>query len=53
MLATKGVLGKNTSSNNTYEVAATLGIEAARTTIIREIDYTMSSHGMSIGNVQC
>ena len=25
-----------------------LGIEAARTTIMKEIDYTMSSHGMSI-----
>merc|ERR1711902_254130 len=40
--------GKKTTSNNTYEVAATLGIEAARTTIMKEIDYTMSSHGMSI-----
>jgi DNA-directed RNA polymerase III subunit RPC1 len=30
VLATPGVLGKKTTSNNTYEVANTLGIEAAR-----------------------
>jgi len=48
VLATPGVLGKKTTSNNTYEVANTLGIEAARATIMKEIDYTMSSHGMSI-----
>ena len=30
------------------EVEKTLGIEAARTTIMNEINYTMGSHGMSI-----
>ena len=49
ILATPGVLGKKTTSNNTYEMFATLGIEAARSTIMKEIDYTMGSHGMSIG----
>ena len=48
VLATKGVKASKTTSNNTYEVAATLGIEAARKTIMREIAYTMESHGMSI-----
>lgn len=48
VLATPGVSATKTSSNNTYEMAATLGIEAARTTIMKEIDFTMSSHGMSI-----
>merc|ERR1719219_2100586 len=48
ILATPGVLGKKTTSNNTYEMFATLGIEAARSTIMKEIDYTMGSHGMSI-----
>merc|ERR1719187_3041100 len=43
-----GVLGNKTTSNNTIEVANTLGIEAARKTIINEITYTMESHGMSI-----
>merc|ERR1719433_541633 len=32
ILATPGVLGKKTTSNNTYEMFATLGIEAARST---------------------
>ena len=39
---------KRTTSNNTYEVGATLGIEAARQTIMKEIQYTMESHGMYI-----
>jgi len=43
-----GVLGNKTTSNNTLEVGATLGIEAARKTIMNEIKYTMESHGMSI-----
>jgi DNA-directed RNA polymerase III subunit RPC1 len=30
------------------EVAQVLGIEAARRTIINEIQHTMSAHGMSI-----
>lgn len=45
---TIGVDGGRTTSNNTCEVEKTLGIEAARTTIIEEIVYTMVNHGMSI-----
>merc|ERR1719195_2147440 len=48
VIATPGVMGTKTTSNNTLEVAATLGIEAARKTIMNEIKYTMESHGMSI-----
>ncbi|XP_023347437.1 DNA-directed RNA polymerase III subunit RPC1, partial [Eurytemora carolleeae] len=48
VIATYGVKGTSTTSNNTIEVANTLGIEAARKTIISEITYTMESHGMSI-----
>uniref|UniRef100_A0A2K5K0Z6 DNA-directed RNA polymerase subunit n=1 Tax=Colobus angolensis palliatus TaxID=336983 RepID=A0A2K5K0Z6_COLAP len=48
VMATHGVKGTRTTSNNTYEVEKTLGIEAARTTIINEIQYTMVNHGMSI-----
>lgn len=48
VLATPGVEWRKTTSNNTLEVALTLGIEAARTTIMKEIQYTMESHGMSI-----
>merc|ERR1712050_354911 len=47
-MGTKGGLGNKTTSNNTLEVAVTLGIEAARTTIMNEVKYTMESHGMSI-----
>jgi DNA-directed RNA polymerase III subunit RPC1 len=43
-----GVKASKTTSNNTYEVSAVLGIEAARQTIMTEINYTMESHGMSI-----
>jgi DNA-directed RNA polymerase III subunit RPC1 len=48
VIATRGVRGTHTTSNNTLEVASTLGIEAAKDTIINEIKYTMESHGMSI-----
>ncbi|XP_056325017.1 DNA-directed RNA polymerase III subunit RPC1 [Danio aesculapii] len=48
VMATHGVDGNKTTSNNTYEVEKTLGIEAARSTIINEIQYTMVNHGMSI-----
>jgi DNA-directed RNA polymerase III subunit RPC1 len=43
-----GINGSMTSSNNIVEVYESIGIEAARSTIINEIDYTMSTHGMSI-----
>ncbi|XP_070543488.1 DNA-directed RNA polymerase III subunit RPC1-like [Ptychodera flava] len=48
VIATRGVKGTHTTSNNTAEAEKTLGIEAARQTIINEIQYTMVSHGMSI-----
>ena len=43
-----GVIGEHTSSNHVIEVAQVLGIEAARLTIINEIQYTMKSHDMNI-----
>jgi DNA-directed RNA polymerase III subunit RPC1 len=49
-MGTAGVDGIRTKSNNVLEVAQTLGIESARQTIINEIQFTMSSHGMSIDN---
>eukprot|EP00771_Trimastix_marina_P001892 gnl/Trimastix_PCT/3001.p1 GENE.gnl/Trimastix_PCT/3001~~gnl/Trimastix_PCT/3001.p1 ORF type:complete len:1478 (+),score=447.35 gnl/Trimastix_PCT/3001:86-4519(+) len=48
VLTTPGVVGERTTSNHIMEVQTTLGIEAARQTIIHEIQYTMQSHGMSI-----
>ena len=41
-------MGEQTSSNHVIETAQVLGIEAARRTIINEIQFTMQSHGMSI-----
>lgn len=43
-----GILGEHTSSNHVIEVAQVLGIEAARQTIINEVQYTMQSHEMNI-----
>ncbi|KAJ3810847.1 hypothetical protein F5876DRAFT_40963 [Lentinula aff. lateritia] len=47
-MITEGVIGEHTSSNHVIEVAQVLGIEAARRTIINEIQYTMKSHDMNI-----
>ncbi|KAL0083699.1 hypothetical protein J3Q64DRAFT_1748787 [Phycomyces blakesleeanus] len=48
VMTTDGIIGENTTSNHIMEVAQVLGIEAARNTIIREIQVTMESHGMTI-----
>lgn len=48
VMGTEGVNGLETTSNHILEVEETLGIEAARRSIIKEIQYTMESHGMSI-----
>ena len=43
-----GIVGEHTTTNHVIEVAKVLGIEAARRTIVNEIQYTMKEHGMSI-----
>lgn len=48
VMATYGVVGTKTRSNNILEVYATLGIEAARTTIMNEITDVMEGHGMTV-----
>ncbi|KAG8933996.1 hypothetical protein FRC01_005893 [Tulasnella sp. 417] len=48
VMTTEGIVGEETTSNHVMEVQTVLGIEAARRKIIDEIQYTMSSHGMSI-----
>jgi DNA-directed RNA polymerase III subunit RPC1 len=48
VLGTHGVDFKKTTSNHVIEVEKTLGIEAARDCIIREIIYTMSEHGITV-----
>ncbi|XP_024535104.1 DNA-directed RNA polymerase III subunit 1 [Selaginella moellendorffii] len=48
VMGTEGVDGRETTSNHIFETVEVLGIEAARNGIIKEIQYTMGSHGMSI-----
>nr|XP_042126183.1 DNA-directed RNA polymerase III subunit RPC1-like [Peromyscus maniculatus bairdii] len=48
VMVTNSVKGTQMTSNNTYEVENSLGIEAALTTIINKIQYTMVNHGMNI-----
>ncbi|XP_012231845.1 DNA-directed RNA polymerase III subunit RPC1 isoform X2 [Linepithema humile] len=48
VMATRGIHGEKTRSNNTIEVFKTLGIEAARATIMSEIKSVMETHGISI-----
>ncbi|KAL1517105.1 hypothetical protein ABEB36_000913 [Hypothenemus hampei] len=48
VMATYGVDGRKTFSNNIMEVYQTLGIEAARQTIMSEIKQVMENHGMSV-----
>lgn len=48
VMNTEGIVGTRTSTNHVLEVNEILGIEAARGSIIKEIDYTMSNHGMSV-----
>jgi DNA-directed RNA polymerase beta' subunit len=50
VMGVEGIRGALTTSNHIMESLRVLGIEAARATIIREIDFTMSNHGMSIDN---
>lgn len=48
VMSTDGIVGTKTITNHILEIYDVLGIEAARTAIINEIDYTMSNHGMSV-----
>lgn len=48
VLGTSGVQGIKTDTNDIIETWKVLGIEAARTIIMTEIQKTMGAHGMSI-----
>jgi DNA-directed RNA polymerase III subunit RPC1 len=48
VMGVQGINANETTSNNTMEIFRCLGIEAARTTIINEIVYTMASHGIGL-----
>lgn len=42
------MVGEKTKSNHVIEIEQTLGIEAARQSIIDEIQFIMKNHGMTI-----
>ncbi|KHN22017.1 DNA-directed RNA polymerase III subunit RPC1 [Glycine soja] len=49
VMGVEGIDGRKTVSNHIHEVRDTLGIEAARESIVKEIKYTMvDTHGMNI-----
>lgn len=48
VMNTEGIRGDNTTSNSIAETECVLGIEAARTQIIHEIEYTIANHGIRI-----
>lgn len=48
VMGTEGVKAVETKTNHVMEAERTLGIEAARSSIIHEINATMQAHGMSI-----
>ncbi|GLJ11351.1 hypothetical protein SUGI_0153490 [Cryptomeria japonica] len=48
VMGIEGVDGRNTKINHVIEIKQTLGIEAARSVITEQIEYSMKSHGMSI-----
>lgn len=48
VMLTPGVISSQTVSNHIIEVEEVLGIEAARNAIIKEIQYTMNGHGISV-----
>lgn len=48
VMATPGVKAAYTTCNHIIEIEKTLGIEAARTTIMKEIQATMGPYGISI-----
>ena len=43
-----GIDGQSCVSNHIVEIMQVLGIEAARNTIIKEIQYTLGQHGLSV-----
>ncbi|EGG07581.1 uncharacterized protein MELLADRAFT_47986 [Melampsora larici-populina 98AG31] len=48
VMTTDGVVGTHTMPNHIMEAQSILGIEAGRNCIIKEISYTMDSHGLKV-----
>ena len=48
ILAVKGIDKKNVRTNNVFEIAGTLGIEAARSALINELVSTLEDQGLEV-----
>jgi len=46
----KGVDKRNVRTNNVFEIAGTLGIEAARNSLINELNHTLEDQGLEVDN---
>ncbi|MDH3834984.1 MAG: DNA-directed RNA polymerase subunit A'/A'', partial [Nitrosopumilus sp.] len=50
VLEVKGIDRKNVRTNNVFEIAGTLGIEAARNALINELNHTLEDQGLEVDN---
>ncbi|MCA9812087.1 MAG: DNA-directed RNA polymerase subunit A' [Nitrosarchaeum sp.] len=50
VLEVEGIDKKNVRTNNVFEIAATLGIEAARNALINELKNTLEDQGLEVDN---
>jgi len=48
VLEVKGVDKRNVRTNNVFEIAGTLGIEAARNSLINELNHTLEDQGLEV-----
>ena len=48
VLAVKGIDKRNVRTNNVFEIASTLGIEAARNALINELSSTLEDQGLEV-----
>jgi DNA-directed RNA polymerase subunit A' len=46
----KGIDKQNVRTNNVFEIAGTLGIEAARNALINELNHTLEDQGLEVDN---
>ena len=50
LLEVKGIDKRNVRTNNVFEIAGTLGIEAARNALINELNHTLEDQGLEVDN---
>ncbi|RNJ77864.1 MAG: DNA-directed RNA polymerase subunit A' [Nitrosopumilus sp. H8] len=50
LLEVSGIDKKNIRTNNVFEIAGTLGIEAARNALINELNHTLEDQGLEVDN---